>query len=191
MSGEGSVMKRIGLTIGTMVVLFVIVSVWYFLTQTGRTASRMLGRKAAQKIEIPNMPDAKSFIGCSFDKRGKDTAKDITFRASDGYVYTVEFLDRNVRQGAIRWVPHGEKASLIKSRALSRWIGGAVSYQLPKDCAQVLDVDISYDSKKKRVKNLIFLSTDGGVWAKEYREGAFAAEGWMRILPDSKVRKKK
>lgn len=191
MSEESSVMKRIGLTVGVMVVLFIVIMVWYFATHSGRSASRLLGRKAAQKVEVPNMPDVKSFIGASFDKRGDKTAKDLTFLASDGYVYTIEFLDRNVREGAIRWVPHDESKSLVRSRAVTRWLGGAVNYKLPKDCARILDVDISYDSKNKRVKNLVFLSTDGGIWTKEYRDGALAAEGWMRILPDPDAAKAK
>lgn len=191
MSEESSVMKRIGLTVGVMVVLFVVVIIWYLVTHSGRSVSRLFGRKAAQKIQIPNMPDAKSFIGASFDKRGEKTAKDLTFMATDGYVYTIEFLDRNVREGAIRWVPHDESKSMVRSRALTRWVGGAVNYKLPKDCVQILDVDISYDTKNKRVKNLVFLSSDGQIWSKEYRDGALDGEGWMRILPDPKAVKKK
>lgn len=191
MSEEGSVMKRIGLTVGVMVVLFVVILIWYFVTHSGRTASRLLGRSAAQKVTVPNMPDVQSFIGASFDKRGDKTAKDLTFLSTDGYVYTIEFLDRNVREGAIRWVPHDESKSLVRSRALTRWVGGAVNYKLPKDCVKILDVDVSYDSKSRRVKNLVFLSSDGGIWTKEYREGLLNTEGWMKILPDPKAPKAK
>jgi hypothetical protein len=191
MSEEGGVYKRIVLTLGLIFGLFIVISLWYFMTQTGRTASRLLGRKAAQKLEVPNLLETKNFIGCSFDKRGENTAKDITFLATDGYVYTVEFLDRNIREGAIRWVPFNESASLIRSRGLTRWVGGAVTYKLPKDCAKVLDVDVSYDKKNKRVKNLVYMSTDGEIWSKEYRDGTFEAEGWLKIVPDRRAVKKK
>lgn len=147
----------------------------------GRTPSRYLGKDQRQKLEIPNM---KEFIGLSFDKRGSSTVKDVTFKATDGYIYTQEFRDISPLEGIIRWVPYGEGDDIIQSRALSRWFGDIVNIELPEDCSEVLGVDIGYTSKNERVKNLIYRSKKNEIFAKEYREGLIDRhfEGWVEIV---------
>ena len=104
----------------------------------GRTTSRYLGKYHRQKLEVEKM---QKFISLSFDKRGSSTVKDVTYLASDDYVYTREFKDVSPLGGVIRWVPHDQDDSFIQSRAISRWTGGAVNIALPDDCAEVLGVD--------------------------------------------------
>jgi len=139
-----------------------------------------MGKKHRQKIKIPNM---QKFISISFDKRGSSTVKDVTFHATDGYVYTVEFRDVNPLEGVIRWVPEGEGSDIIQSRAISRWIGTAVDLELPKDCKEVLGVDVGYSSKDERVKNLVYRNINSKIMTKEYREGFINRHfgGWLEI----------
>ncbi len=63
-----------------------------FLYFSGRSASRLLGKNARQTLRIKNMAP-NGFISISFDKRGKNTVKDVTFKANDGYIYTLEYMD--------------------------------------------------------------------------------------------------
>ena len=148
----------------------------------GRTASRMMGREHRQVLEVQNM---EKFLSISFDKHGSSTDKNISYVGTDGYVYTQEFKDSGVLQGTIRWVPANEDQSMIQSRKLSRWTGKPVDTKLPDDCAEVLVVDVSYKSGSKRVKNLTFRSTDGSIYAKEYRDGFIDRKfsGWLEIKP--------
>jgi hypothetical protein len=146
----------------------------------GRSPSRYLGASARQVLGVENLQE---FISLSFDRRGESTVKDVTYRAGDGYVYTQEFKDFSLLEGAIRWVPHGESDSLIQKRAISRWIGKPVNLRLPEDCAEVLGVDVGYSARDERVKNLVYRATDGRVLAKEYREGLVARHfgGWLEV----------
>jgi len=146
----------------------------------GRTASRIGGKGFAQIIEIEDMA---SFISIGFDKRGDSVVKDVTFLSNDGYVYTQEFKDLSPLEGAIRWVPEDEDASLFQSRTLSRWFGSAVDLRLPEDCAKVLGVDVTYSDKNERNKNLTYLATNGKILSREYREGFLDRylEGWLEI----------
>ncbi len=148
------------------------------LAGCGRTASRIGGKGARQVLEVPG-----EFISISFDKRGKSTVKDVTFRAADGFIYTQEFKDVSPLEGIIRWVPHGTGSNVIQSRRFSRWTGKATNLELPEDCEQVLGVDIGYTAKKERVKNVTYRSTDGAIYSKEYREGFIdrGFEGWLEI----------
>lgn len=147
----------------------------------GRTPSRYLGKDHRQKLEISNM---ERFINISFDKRGSSTVKDITFEATDNYVYTKEFKDVSPLEGIIRWVPYGEGEDIVQSRGLSRWTGDIVNLELPEDCKEVLGVDVGYTSSRDRTKNLVYQSVKGEIFAKEYREGLIDRkfEGWMEIV---------
>ncbi len=144
----------------------------------GRTASRVGGKAARQVLEVPG-----EFISISFDRRGKSTIKDVTFRAADGFVYTQEFKDVSPLEGVIRWVPHGTGSDVIQSRRFSRWFGSAVNLELPEDCAEVLGVDVGYSANDERVKNVTYRSTGGAVYSKEYREGFIdrGFEGWLEV----------
>lgn len=148
----------------------------------GRTPSRYLGKEARQVLEVEGLT-TDNFIDISFDKRGSATVKDVTFQAGDGYVYTVEFRDVSPFEGTIRWVPKGQKASVIQSRSLSRVFGTPVNLELPEDCARVLAVDVTYDSSNERTKNLTYLSSSGAILAKEYREGFVDRHlgGWLEV----------
>jgi hypothetical protein len=150
------------------------------LVSCGRTESRYLGKDHRQVLEPENVAE---FISISYDKRGTSTVKDVTFRATDGYVYTQEFQDVSPFGGVIRWVPHSEGGGLIRTRAISRWTGGATDVALPDDCAQVLGVDVGYESEDERVKNLTYRSMDGRILSKEYRDGFIDRqfEGWLEI----------
>jgi hypothetical protein len=152
----------------------------FALLSCGRSPSRYLGQSARQVLAVENFD---KFVSLSFDRRGESTVKDVTYRASDGYVYTQEFKDFSLLEGAIRWVPHDEDESLIQKRALSRWTGRPVNLRLPEDCAEVLGVDVGYSAKDERVKNLVYRATDGRILAKEYREGIVARhfEGWLEV----------
>lgn len=155
-----------------------------FLTLTlsacGRTASRVGGKGLRQTLEVEHL---KEFISISFDKRGSSTVKDVTFYASDGYVYTKEFKDVSPLEGVIRWVPKGQGSDIIQSRSISRWTGSAVNLELPEDCLKVLGVDVGYFSEDERVKNLTYLSKDGKIYSKEYFEGVIDRqfEGWLEV----------
>lgn len=148
----------------------------------GRTPSRLFGKESRQVLEVDGLK-VDNFIDISFDKRGSATVKDVTFRATDGYVYTVEFRDVSPFEGTIRWVPHGEADSVIQSRGLSRVFGTPVNLEVPKDCKEVLAVDVTYSSGDERVKNLTYLSNDGRILAREYREGFIDRhfEGWLEV----------
>ncbi len=148
------------------------------LVGCGRTASRVGGKAARQVLEVPG-----KFISISFDKRGKNTVKDVTFLAADGFVYTQEFKDVSPLEGVIRWVPHGTSSDLIQSRGISRWTGKAVNLELPEDCEEVLGVDVGYSEKGERVKNVTYRSTGGAIYSREYREGFIdrAFEGWLEV----------
>lgn len=158
----------------TLLLLLIMVS-------CGRTPSRYLGKAHRQKLKITNM---KRFINMSFDKRGGSTVKDVTFEATDGYIYTQEFKDISPLEGVIRWVPYGEGEDIIQSRSLSRWTGDIVNLELPEDCKQVIGVDVGYTSGNERVKNLVYLSVKEEIFAKEYREGIIDRqfEGWIEIV---------
>ena len=142
--------------------------------------SRLGGKDHRQVLKVENF---KEFVSISFDKRGNSTVKDVTFLATDGFVYTQEFIDINPFEGVIRWVPYGQGEDFIQSRAISRWTGNAVNLELPDDCARILGVDIGYVSKDERVKNLTYLSTDGKIYSREYREGLIDRkfEGWLEV----------
>jgi hypothetical protein len=146
----------------------------------GRSPSRYLGASARQVLGVENLQE---FISLSFDRRGESTVKDVTYRAADGYVYTQEFKDFSLLEGAIRWVPHDESDSVIQKRAISRWTGRPVNLRLPEDCADVLGVDVGYSTADERVKNLVYRATDGRILAKEYREGLVARHfgGWLEV----------
>ncbi|MBU2631487.1 MAG: hypothetical protein KKE61_22990 [Proteobacteria bacterium] len=157
-----------------------IISITMLLFACGRTVSRLGGKEHRQVLKVENF---KEFISISFDKRGASTVKDVTFLAIDGFAYTREFMDVSPFEGVIRWVPYGKGDDFIQSRAISRWTGNAVNLELPEDCTRILGVDVSYLSKNERVKNLTYLSTDGAVYSKEYREGLIDRnfEGWLEV----------
>lgn len=170
-------MKKIGFLVVAVVGIVILA---FTLSTCGRSASRAGGKAFRQVLKVENF---KKFISVSFDKRGSSTVKDVTFLATDGYVYTREFKDISPIEGVIRWVPNGEGSDLIQSRSISRWIGGAVNLELPEDCVTVLGVDIGYLSENERVKNLTYLSKDGAIYSKEYLEGIVDRqfEGWLEI----------
>lgn len=157
-----------------------IISIAMFFPACGRTVSRLGGKEQRQELKVENFKD---FISISFDKRGNSTVKDVTFLAKDGFVYTQEFMDISPFEGVIRWVPNGKGEGFIQSRAISRWTGNAINLELPEDCARILGVDVGYMSKNERIKNLTYLSTDGVIYSKEYREGFIDRnfEGWLEI----------
>lgn len=150
------------------------------LVACGRTPSRILGEGARQVIEIDGL---REFIDISFDRRGDSTVKDVTFLAADGYVYTQEFKDISPMEGAIRWVPYGEGSSLLQGRTLSRIFGSAVDLELPEGCQKILGVDVTYEAKDERVKNLTCKTNDGRILVREYREGLVDRhlEGWLEV----------
>ncbi len=160
--------------------IFAIIFVWITATGCGRTPSRYFGQGQRQVIEVKNM---KRFINVSFAKHSSSTIKNITFEGTDGYIYTQEFKDISPLEGTIRWVSHKESSSLIQSRSISRWLGTVVNLRLPKDCHQVLGVDVTPVSKKERVKNLTYRTIDGKILSKEYREGFISRNlgGWLEI----------
>ena len=155
------------------------------LLACGRTPSRILGEGAAQVIEIDDMT---RFISISFDKRGDSTVKDVTFLASDGYAYTQEFKDLSPLEGTIRWVPHGEGDSILQSRTISRWFGTAVNLELPENCTQLLGVDVTYNAKDERNKNVTCQTSDKKIKVREYREGFVDRhlEGWLEVRAKKK-----
>lgn len=161
----------------TIIALFLAVS---SISGCGRSPSRYLGENARQVISIGDM---KQFISLSYDYRDGSNVKDVTYLAKDGYIYTREFKDISPLDGSIRWVPYGRGASFWQSRSLSRWTGIPVDLELPKECQKVLGVDVAYAGNGKRNKNLTFLTADGRILSKEYREGAIDRnfEGWLEI----------
>ena len=122
-----------------------------FLYFSGRSASRLLGKNARQTLRIKNMAP-NGFISISFDKRGKNTVKDVTFKANDGYIYTLEYMDMNPFGGTIRWVPYGEGSDIVQSRSLSRWFGDVVNLEIPKKCNKILGVIVvaTFNSEESR-----------------------------------------
>ena len=146
----------------------------------GRTPSRVVGKAGRQVLQIPDM---KAFISISYDKRGDATVKDVTYRSTDGYIYTQEFKDLSPLEGTIRWVPHNEGSSFFQGRGLSRWFGVATNLSLPEDCDEVLGVDITYESAEERRKNLTYRSKEGAIYSREYREGMVDRHfvGWLEI----------
>ncbi|MCP4713562.1 MAG: hypothetical protein GY868_00475 [Deltaproteobacteria bacterium] len=148
----------------------------------GRTPSRYLGKDHRQVLEIEGF-EIENFIDISFDKRGSATVKDITFKAADSYVYTVEFRDFSPFEGTIRWIPHHEDNSLIQSRRFSRITGRPVNLKLPEDCKEIMAVDITYEKGDERTKNLTYLSSNGKILSKEYREGFIDRHfgGWLEV----------
>lgn len=163
------------------VVICIIGGIWFWLSISGRSASRIGGKTFRQTLEIDNMKETVG--GISFDKRGASTVKDVTFIATDNYIYTQEFIDASIAEGIIRWVPYGEGGSWIRTRAISRWFGGVVDLELPEDCSKVEGVDVGYSSTGERVKNLTYKSKDGKTLSKEYREGLLdrTMEGWLEV----------
>lgn len=163
-----------------LVIIIGMMTLTLILSGCGRTPSRLGGKAHRQVLNVEHF---KEFVSISFDKRGNSTVKDVTFIATDGFVYTREFMDVSPFEGVIRWVPSGKGDDFIQSRAISRWTGNAVNLELPEDCARVLGVDIGYSSKDERTKNLTYLSTDGAIYSKEYREGLIDRnfEGWLEI----------
>lgn len=173
--------KRLFLTVVILIGLALVMG------SCGRSKSRWLGKDARQKLEVENLSSVSNVISCSFDKRGSSTVKDVTFKGDDGYYYTKEFKDASPFEGIIRWVPHDQSDSFIQGRSISRWTGKAVNSKLPDDFAEMINVDIGYKSKNERVKNLVYLSTDGNVYGKEYQEGMIGRHksGWLEIKPGS------
>jgi len=164
----------------TAIALIGIISITMIFFACGRTASRLGGKEHRQVLKVEHF---KEFVSISFDKRGNSTVKDVTFLAVDGFVYTQEFMDISPFEGVIRWVPFGKGEDFIRSRAISRWTGDAVNLELPEDCDRILGVDIGYVSKNERVKNLTYVSTNGAIYSKEYREGLVDRnfEGWLEV----------
>jgi hypothetical protein len=164
----------------TAIALIGIISITMIFFACGRTASRLGGKEHRQVLKVEHF---KEFVSISFDKRGNSTVKDVTFLATDGFVYTREFMDVSPFEGVIRWVPYGKGEDFIQSRAISRWTGDAVNLELPEDCDRILGVDIGYVSKNERVKNLTYVSTSGAIYSKEYREGLVDRnfEGWLEV----------
>ncbi|NTW14705.1 MAG: hypothetical protein HGA31_06820 [Candidatus Moranbacteria bacterium] len=150
------------------------------LSGCGRKVSRIFGEGARQVITVSDM---RQFISLSYDYRDGSNVKDITYLATDGNIYTREYKDASLLDGAIRWVPYGQGSSLWQSRSITRVFGGAVNLELPKECQKVLGVDITYAGKGERTKNLTFLTADGKILSKEYREGAMDRnfEGWLEV----------
>lgn len=158
----------------------IVVLVMAALAGCGREPSRILGKDYRQTLHVENL---KEFVSLSFRPSGGSTVKDVTFLAEDGYVYTKEFKDVSPLEGTIRWVPADHSESIIQTRALSRWTGKPVNLKLPVDCIKVLGVDVGNSSKSNRVKNLTYLSKDGHIYSKEYREGFISRhfDGWLEI----------
>ena len=141
----------------------------------------------AQTVEIPEL---REIISISFDRRGEKTVKDVTFLADDGYAYTQEVVEFSILEGTIRWVPYGEGSSLIQSRGPSRLFHYAVDLELPENCKRIVNVDVGYDSKNERVKNLVYLTNDGRIMTKEYFEGFLDRHfgGYMEVKGNRKRR---
>jgi hypothetical protein len=170
------------LTVGIIIVVVAAIGLvcLKFFMFSGRSPSRFLGQGFRQTLAVENMQE---FIDVDFLPVDGSTIKDVTFKAKDGYVYTKEFKDVSPLEGVIRWVPADESSSMIQSRAISRWTGAVVDLRLPEDCAFVKGVKICAVSKNERVKNLVYISKDGKVLSKEYREGLLDRNfgGWLEI----------
>lgn len=160
----------------------IVIMVLFIAGYWGRSPSRVMGRGARQVIGVPNM---KEFVSLSMYKDGPDTVKDVTFLATDDYLYTAEFRDRSLTDfGTIRWVPADHSSSLIRSRAISRWTSIPVNLKLPEDCAEVLQV-VVVEEEDGRVKNLIYKTFEGDILGKEYRDGFLERNfaGWLEVAP--------
>ncbi len=147
------------------------------LPSCGRTASRIVGKSAAQVLKVDHMAPG-GFINLSMYADGSSHIKDVTYRALDGDVYTQEFRDWHMLQGRIHWVSADKWGSLIRTRAITRVVGGSVDLPVPDDCDKILGVDV-----EPGTKNLVYLAKDGRILAKEYRDGMGErfAEGWLEI----------
>lgn len=162
-------------------------TLFWFFNFTGRTPSRYLGKNFSQTLKAEHM---QRLVGpVSMYQDGASTIKDVTYQADDGYIYTREFKDVSPLGGVIRWVPADQSDSFVQSRAISRFTGGAVSLQLPEDCAELLGVIISPTlngngkATGERVKNITYRSTSGKFLSKEYREGIIDRNfgGWLEV----------
>ena len=174
------------IVIGIILVIVISLGGLYFFYGLGRTPSRMLGKSHRQVLTVSG-----KFISISFDKNANSTVKDITFLASDGFLYTQEFKDFSPLEGIIRWVPYGTGSDFIRSRALSRWIGDVVNLELPEDFQKMFGVDVGYSASNERVKNVTYLSKEGRILSKEYRDGIIDRhmEGWLEIKENDGVDK--
>lgn len=168
-----------------LTIIVVVVGAWftlYMFGYFGRTPSRLVGRAARQIIEVEHM---KEFISLSLYRDGETTVKDVTFVADDNYVYTAEYRDRSLLDfGSIRWVPHDEDSSIIRTRAISRWTSAPVNLRLPEDCAEILQVILVREADSdNRTKNLVYRTVDGTILSKEYRDGLVSRNfaGWIEV----------
>ncbi len=175
------------LIIGLVIISIIALGWIYFTKFAGRSSSRLLGVDYAQVLKVDNV-NANKFISVSFTKQGDSTVKDVTFEGTDSFIYTQEFKDLSPLEGVIRWVPYGSSASMIQSRAISRWTGGAIELVLPENCDKVLNIDIGYASNNERVKNVTCQITDGSLISKEYREGFIDRNfsGYLKIQSKQK-----
>lgn len=69
----------------------------------------------------------------------------------------------------------------------SRYGMGALDLDIPKDAVKILDFDFAKDGKGKTTKYVTYLSKDGHVYTKEYRDGVTELEGKIRWNGASKV----
>ncbi len=155
----------------------------------GRTSSRYFGKEYRQTLDIH---DCEKIYSVSFDHRAGSTVKDVTYLSTDGYCYTQEFVDNSVLEGRIKWVPANTPESVLQSRTLSRYGFGDVCLHLPDDFKEMVNIDITYDSGSERVKNVVYVNTEGKIMAKEYREGFFDRKfcGWLEVKVNNPVPKK-
>lgn len=155
----------------------------------GRSVSRTLGKDHAQELELENV---QQFISMSLRKDAScsggdlsfsDTVKDITYIAKDGYMYTQEFTDAGILEGIIRWVPADENEDTLRTRVFSRWTGEPVNVKLPPNFKQAFSVTVHQTGDNETVKDLTYLSPDGEIYDKEYRDGLVDRhfEGWIKI----------
>lgn len=164
-------------SIGSATLLLCIMTLVLTTSACGRSASRALGKSAPQVLEVKDMaPDG--FISLSMRNEGDATIKDVTFRATDGEIYTQEFRDWHMLQGRIHWVASSHMGSLIRSRSITRVFGGSVDLSVPDDCVQVLQVLV-----QSGTKDLVYRNKDGMILSKEYRDGMGGrfAEGWLEV----------
>jgi hypothetical protein len=169
--------KKMPIVLIAVVVIGVLGLIAYYNLHTGRTASRLGGKEQRQVLSVENMD---SFVSISFSKKDGSTVKDVTFMAADGYYYTKEFKDVSPLEGVIRWVPHDEDGSSVRTRAISRWTGKAVHMELPDDFDRMLGVDVDSENGSK---NMTYRSTDGNIYSKEYRDGWIDRkfQGWIEV----------
>jgi len=157
-----------------IVIIFLLVSMivagWLYLNFGGRSASRIIGKSAREVINFSDMQQMVGNVNMWFDHIANKTVKDITFCSTDGYYYTYEYRELSLFEGVIRWVPHGDSSSLIRSRFLSRMGFSAVNLTVPDDFKGLFGVTI-VASGEQRIKNLTYLNTKDQILAKEYRDG--------------------